>query len=49
MDGTLDRLAARFETWIGLDRDHPVVGQITGPRPFHDFEDFDMALTELLR
>lgn len=46
---SMSRLTEKYETWVGIDPGHPIVGQLGKARSFHRFEDLDMALTELLR
>lgn len=43
---TLERVAARIETWIGLPPDHSLVTRLGGIRLFHRYEDLDVALAD---
>lgn len=46
---TISRIADAFRTWVGLAEDHPLVSKISAATCLHRFDDFDTALTSLLR
>lgn len=44
----LTELAERVHVWVGLPLGHALVAQAKGPRWFHQLEDFDRALGDLV-
>ena len=45
----INDLARDIDVWVGLDGNHPLASKLDNVQIFHRFEDFDIALTKLLR